>query len=65
MKLIELLNCINDNCGVVIDSERYNSARAAVINIGCYSLAREVRSLSIINNGRDLDIRVTSGRRYT
>lgn len=59
MKLIELLNCLTDNIGVVIDSERYNSARAAVINVGCWSLARDVKSLSIVNNGRDLEIRIT------
>lgn len=59
MKLIELLNCLQDGIGVVIDNERYNSARSAVINIGCWSLSRDVHKLSIINNGRDLEIRIT------
>lgn len=59
MKLIELLNCLQDDVGVVIDNERYNSARSAVINIGCWSLSRDVHKLSIINNGRDLEIRIT------
>ena len=63
MRVIDILSVLNEDTGVLLENERFFNAHTAVLKARSWYLVQKVKSIAIVNNGRDLEIRIEAGRR--